>query len=153
MTRETPVGVRITGLNLAGTPPRPAGAWLDESRSFLALLATRETYAAQPRLWELGEHGRARTIEDFEHHLRAARGTDRQWQEYLVYCVELFASRGFPLRWLTDALATLARVMGENLPDEVTAEVRRRLTDSVDEVARLAAERGIDPNAPSRYDT
>ena len=153
MTTDPPVGFRITGLNVAGTPARPPAAWLEESRSFLALLATRDTYAAQPRLWELGERGRARTIEDFEHHLRAARGTDRQWHDYLVYCVELFAARGFPLRWLTDALATLARVMGENLPDDVTADVRRRLTDGIEEVAHIAAERGIDPQAATRYDT
>lgn len=152
MNADGSVGACITGLNVPGTPDRPPAAWLDEARSFLALLATRDTYAAQPRLWELGEFGRARTIEDFEHHLRAARGTDRQWHDYLVYCVELFAGRGFPLRWLTDALATLAGVMGENLPDEVTAGVRRRLTDSVDLVAQIAAERSIDLNAPTRYD-
>lgn len=152
MTANSPLGVSITGLATPGTPDRPASAWLSESLSFLALVATRDTYAAQPRLWELGEYGRARTIEDFEHHLRAAMTSDRQWDEHLAYCVSLFAQRGFPLRWLTDAFATLARVLAENLPDDVVAEIRRRLAAGPAIVNRLAEQRGLDPTAPTRYD-
>lgn len=149
---DTLIGVRITGLNAPGTPQRPASAWLAESRSFLALLATRDTYAAQPQLWRLGEYGRARTIEDFEHHLRAAGGTDRQWRDYLAYCLDLFHSRDMPSRWLTDAFVTLSRVVTENLPDDVAAQVRARMDSGADLVAELAAERGIDLHRPTRYD-
>ena len=152
MTANHPLGVSITGLATPGTPPRSPSAWLSESLSFLALLATRDTYAAQPRLWELGEHGRARTIEDFEHHLRAAMTSDRQWDDHLAYCVSLFAQRGFPLRWLTDAFATLERVLAENLPADIVAEIRRRLAGGAAIVNRLAAERGLDPAGPTRYD-
>ena len=149
---DASIGMRITGLAAPGTPARPATAWLSESRGFLALLATRDTYAAQPGLWDLGEYGRARTIEDFEHHLKAAGTTGRQWEEYLAYCFELFERRGFPFRWLTDAFATLSRVLRENLPDEVTAEVRERLDDGAAVLARLADERGVDVDRRTRYD-
>ena len=39
---------------------------LRESVGTLALAATNRLYAEQPELWKLGEHGRARTLEDFE---------------------------------------------------------------------------------------
>lgn len=152
MTAQYPLGVHITGLDTPGTPERSADAWLSESLSFLALVATRDTYAAQPRLWDLGEYGRARTIEDFEHHLRAAMTCDRQWHNHLVYCVSLFEQRGFPLRWLTDAFATLSRVLAENLPADVVAGIRARLDTGADTVGALAADRGIDLAAPTRYD-
>lgn len=148
-----PWGVQNTGGDVPGTPPRPPRAWLAESVSLIALLATRDTYAAQPRLWELGENGRARTIEDFGHHLRAAIGTARQWRDHLDYCISLFSQRGFPLRWLTEAFVTLDRVLGETLPADVVADVRERLVAAPAEVARLAQEHGIAVDAPTRYDT
>lgn len=151
MTSER-LGITITGLDAPGTPTRPASAWLDESRPFLALLATRDTYAAEPRLWELGEYGRARTIEDFEHHLRAAAGTQRQWDKHLAYCLDLFDQRGFPFRWLTDAFATLSRVLADHLPEDVAREPRRRLDAGADALAALAEDRGVDLARPTRYD-
>ena len=147
-----PLGAQLAGLDAPGTPPRPARAWLQESLSFLALVATRDTYAAQPSLWNLGEHGRARTIEDFEHHLRAAMGTDTGWNAHLAYCLDLFSSRGYPHRWLTDAFSTLSRVLLENLPPDVTAEARAHLDRGEGRLAEMAAERGIDTTRRTRYD-
>lgn len=148
----TPLGVHLVGLDAPGTPRRSARAWLQESLSSLALLATRDTYAQQPSLWELGEHGRARTIEDFEHHLRAAMGTDAGWDAHLAYCLELFEARGYPHHWLTDAFATLSRVLVENLPSDVTADVRAHLDGGTARMADMAADRGIDLTRPTRYD-
>lgn len=148
----TPLGAQLTGLDAPGTPPRSARAWLRESLPFLALLATRDTYAAEPSLWKLGEHGRARTIEDFEHHLRAAMGTDAGWHAHLAYCLELFEARGYPHRWLTGAFATLSRVLVENLPSDVTADVLAHLDDGASRLAQMAADRGIDLAQATRYD-
>lgn len=153
MNAASALGAEITGLGAPSTPARPPAAWLDECRSVIALLATRDTYAEQPELWELGEHGRARTIEDFEHHLRAARGTDRQWREYVAYCLELFDARGFPFRWLTDAFATLSRVLAEHFPADITGEVRANLDAGPALLAELAEERDIDLGRPTRYDS
>ena len=147
-----PLGVQVTGLGAPGTPDRPAAAWLTESRGFLALLATRDTYAAQPGLWDLGEYGRARTLEDFTHHLRAAGGTQRQWDDYLAYCLTLFDQRGFPFRWLTDAFATLSRLLAEHLPESVVGDMRTRLDAAPAALAALAADRGIDLDRSTRYD-
>ena len=149
---EAPLGVQVTGFGAPGTPERPAAAWLAESRGFLALLATRDTYIAQPALWELGEYGRARTLEDFTHHLHAAGGTQQQWDHYLAYCLSLFDQRGFPFRWLTDAFATLARLLAENLPESVAGDMRARLAAAPAALAALAAKRGIDLGRTTRYD-
>ena len=152
MSDDTPLGVQVTGYAAPATPPRPAAAWLKESLSLLALIATRDTYAAQPALWDLGENGRARTIEDFEHHLRAAMGTERQWHDHLAYCLSLFSQRGFPMRWLTEAFVTLDRVIAENLPADVAAEICARLAQGPERLHTLAAEQGVEVNAPTRYD-
>lgn len=152
MSGDAALVVQAVGMHGASVPERPAAAWLTESRSLIALLATRDTYAAQPSLWKLGEHGRARTIEDFEHHLHAALGTDVQWRAHLAYCVELFAARGFPFRWLIDAFATLSAVLVAHLPEQLTADVRARLADGPAIVQQLASERGVDPARPTAYD-
>lgn len=146
------LGDQVSGLSAPGTPARPAHALLDETLPLVALLATRDTYLAQPSLWELGEQGRARTMEDFGHHLRAARSSDRLWRSHVAYCLELFDARGFPQRWLTDAFATLSRVLAENLPDDVTAEARGRLDAGAALLHELAEERGIDLQRPTRYE-
>ena len=152
VTADLTLGVEITGLAMPSTPARAPRAWLDECRSVVALLATRDTYASQPQLWELGEHGRARTIEDFEHHLRAAGGSERQWRDHVAYCLTLFDARGFPFRWLTDAFATLSRVLDEQFPADITGEVRANLDAGATVLAELAAERGIDLERSTRYE-
>lgn len=153
MTEKVSVGLHVTGLDDPATPERSPAAWLDECSTLIALLATRDTYAGQPSLWELGEHGRARTIEDFEHHLRAARGNAAQWRTYLDYCLTLFDARGFPFRWLTDAFTTLAAVLSREFPPEVTGAVRDQLEAGEAELRRLASARGIDLARPTRYDS
>lgn len=147
------IGIEATGLAEPTTPERAPEAWLDECRPVIALLATRDTYAAQPSLWKLGEYGRARTIEDFEHHLRAAAGSEAQWRAHVAYCLELFTARGFPFRWLTDAFGTLSRLLGEQLPDPLTADVRRNLDAGADVLAELAEQRDVDLQRSTRYDS
>lgn len=146
------MGVRLTGLDHGAAPERPARAWLSESTGWLALLATRETYDAQPQLWELGEYGRARTIEDFTHHLRAAIDGGRAWRAHLQYCVTLFSQRGFPGRWLTDAFVTLDEVLERELPADVTEGVRAVLRTGEPLLRVLAEEAGVDLDLPTRYD-
>lgn len=152
MSGDVALGVLVTGLDSPGAPSRPGPAVLAETRHLIALLATRDTYIAQPRLWELGENGRARTIEDFEHHLKAAMSSDRQWSEHLAYCVSLFTQRGFPLRWLTEAFDTLARVLPQHLPADTVADAVRRLSAAPARVVALAAAAGTSVDAPTRYD-
>ena len=120
---------------------------------WLALLATRRTYVADPGLWRLGEQGRARTIEDFTHHLRSALGGDAHWRSHLDYSMRLFDARGFPQRWLLDAFVTLQEVLADSFPAEVTEVVRRRLEDAPALLAELAETADIDLARPTRYDS
>lgn len=139
---------RIAGTGDPAAPPRTEAQWLLESSSWIALVATTTTYAAQPGLWQLGEEGRARTVEDFNHHLRAAVGGETQWREHLRYCLVLFDARGFPQRWLRDAVTTLSGVIG----DEIGHDLVARLDTAPPLLEELAAEAGIDLDRPTRYD-
>lgn len=148
-----PLATKIAGLGDPGAPPRAPHAWLRESIGWVALLATNRTYAAEPGLWRLGEQGRARTIEDFTHHLRAVLGGDAHWRKHLDYSVRLFDARGFPQRWLIDAFATLCDVLAEAFPPEDVAVVDARLAAAPILLAELAAEAGIDLHRSTAYDS
>ncbi len=152
MNDSAALGPRLTGLADPGVPQRPAQAWLDESVGWIALLATRHTYAAQPALWELGEWGRARTIEDFTHHLRAAIAGSRHWRRHVAYCLTLFDRRGYPFRWLTDAFATLSVILAEELPQALTIQARTVLGSGAPLLRQLAGEAGVHLDRPTRYD-
>ena len=143
---------RLTGISDDAAPDRADTAWLSESVGWLALMATRDTYAADPSLWRLGEEGRARTTEDFTHHLRAALAGDLQWREHVRYSVTLFDARGFPQRWLTDAFATLSGVLAEAFGESVGPDVRARLDAGPALLVQLAADAGIDVHRTTRYD-
>ena len=93
---------------------------LAEAIGFLALSATRRLYDEQPDLWKLGEHGRARTHEDFTHHVRMLAGLQQEvFAEHVSYCQRLWSSRGFPTKWLDDAWRILDDVLREELPPHV----------------------------------
>lgn len=93
---------------------------LAESIGYLALVATRRLYDEQPKLWDLGENGRARTLEDFTHHLKALASLDDvTFRNHVVYCRQLFADRNLPLRWLDDAWRTIVVVLTDELPSSV----------------------------------
>ena len=105
----------MTGAGDAGE--REPRTVLAESIGYLALVATRRLYAEQPALWDLGEHGRARTLEDFTHHLKALTTLDEDtFRGHVEYCRRLFADRNLPLRWLDDAWRTMDAVLTEELP-------------------------------------
>lgn len=124
-----------------GDPPRPARVVLGEMVGYLALVATRRHYAEQPDLWRLGEHGRARTREDYEHHFRALVNLDEPtWRRHVDYCERLFAQRGYPRRWLLDAW----RVMDDTLRAEVNAEVA---DEALALLGSTPTERGPEPPA------
>lgn len=103
-----------------GSPEREPRVVLREMRPLLAWYATDRLYREQPGLWELGEHGRARTLEDFGHHLAALAdlSADR-FRQHVAYCLELFEGRSFPVQWLTDAWRTLDDVLEAHLPPPV----------------------------------
>ena len=112
---------------------------LAESVGYLALVATRRLYDEQPSLWNLGENGRARTLEDFTHHLKALAGLDEvTFRSHVDYCRRLFADRNLPLRWLDDAWRTLAAV----LPDELPPDVARPAVGLLQAVAMTAGAPG-----------
>lgn len=146
------LGRRIAGTDDRGAPQRDDATWLLESMGWLALMATTQTYAEQSGLWRLGEEGRARTIEDFTHHLRAAVAGELQWREHLRYSLALFDARGFPQRWLRDAFPTLSAVLEEAFGPAIGSDVRARLEAAPALLEELAAEAGIDLNRPTRYD-
>ena len=99
---------------------RGAAVVLGESVGYLALTATRRLYDEQPDLWNLGEHGRARTLEDFTHHLRMLAGLQQEvFAEHVAYCHRLWSSRAFPTKWLDDAWRILDDVLREELPPHV----------------------------------
>ena len=101
-----------------GDEARPPATVLHEALGLLALTATRRLYAEQPELWELGEHGRARTLEDFTHHLRMlATLSEDAFRGHVEYCERLFEQRNFPRKWLEDAW----RILDDVLRDEVPA--------------------------------
>lgn len=96
---------------------RPAAAVLAEAVGHLAFVATNRLYDEQPDLWDLGENGRARTLEDFTHHLRLlATLSESSFRDHVEYSRALFEKRGFPLRWLDDAWRTIDAVLRSELP-------------------------------------
>ena len=111
-----------------GDDRRDPAVVLRESIGFLALVATRRLYDEQPDLWRLGENGRARTHEDFTHHLTAlADLSGDTFRHHVDYCERLFAQRGFPAAWLADAWRILDTVLDEELPGSVSEPARRLL--------------------------
>lgn len=101
---------------------------LAEATGYLALTATRKLYDEQPDLWKLGEHGRARTLEDFTHHLRMLAGLSPSvFAAHVAYCDGLWTSRGFPRKWLDDAWRILDDVLREELPPRVHEPARALL--------------------------
>lgn len=107
-------------------------AVLTEAVGSLALTATRRLYDEQPDLWKLGEHGRARTLEDFTHHLRMLAGlSPAVFQNHVAYCEGLWAARKFPRQWLDDAWRILDGVLRDELPPRVhepACDLLRRTT-------------------------
>lgn len=96
---------------------------LEEMTPMLSILATRRLYREQPELWGLGDTGRARTIEDFNHHFTALTALDAGvFRAHVRYCRELFSSRGYPEKWLDDAWRWMGQVMREELPLHVADE-------------------------------
>lgn len=103
---------------MSRVPQRAPGVILAERAEHLAFLATERTYDRQPELWEMGEHGRARTLEDFGHHFRALARGGTAFEAHVEYCYELFTNRSFPLRWLDDAWQTMREVCAHELDGE-----------------------------------
>jgi len=104
---------------------REPTAVLAEAIGYLAFTATRRLYEEQPELWELGEHGRARTLEDFTHHLRMLAGLSPAiFATHVAYCDGLWAARNFPRRWLDDAWRILDGVLRDELPPYVHEPAR-----------------------------
>ena len=102
------------------TVERDPGTVLAESVGYLALVATNRLYDEQPKLWDLGEHGRARTLEDFTHHLKALATLDvTTFRNHVGYCHRLFTDRNLPRRWLDDAWRTMGAVLADELPPPV----------------------------------
>lgn len=90
---------------------------LAEMAPVLAFRATQELYREQPALWSMGENGRARTLEDFNHHFRALQSLNvAAFRAHVNYCRDLFSAREFPLRWLDDAWRWMAVVIESELP-------------------------------------
>lgn len=107
----------MVAARMTDEPERAPRTVLTESIGLLALLATRRLYEEQPQLWDLGEQGRARTLEDFTHHLKAlANLSEEAFTAHVDYCQQLFAERDFPLEWLTDAWRVMADVLPRELP-------------------------------------
>lgn len=107
---------------------REPAAVLDEAVGYLALVATRRLYDEQPELWKLGEHGRARTLEDFTHHLRMLSGlSPTVFATHVAYCEGLWKARNFPQKWLDDAWRILDDVLRDELPPRVHEPARELL--------------------------
>lgn len=107
-------------MSAIGDDIREPAVVLAEATGYLALTATRRLYDEQPDLWRLGEHGRARTLENFTHHLRMLAGLSAEvFGAHVAYCGRLWSSRGFPTRWLDDAWRILDEVLRAELPPRV----------------------------------
>jgi hypothetical protein len=114
-------------------PEREPVVVLREAICYLAYIATERHYAAQPALWERGERGRKLTMEDYTHHFRnLAPLRPDIWTAHVRYCEDLFAKRGLPSVWLTDAWSVMGEVLSAELPAAVaepaTAILRREPT-------------------------
>lgn len=110
------------------SPPRV----LVELTEFLAVMAARSMYDEQPELSELGERGRAHTIEDFGHHFRALATLDEAvFASHVQFCIDLFRHRSFPQQWLRDGWRHMAVVIRRELPPEVADDALRVLRQGV----------------------
>ena len=107
---------------------RRPGDVLDERAAALALTARQLLYEEQPELSKLGQNGRERTLEDFVHHFRALASMDTAiFAAHVRYCEELFALRGFPQQWLTDAWRFMEMTMARDMPShagDITSVLR-----------------------------
>lgn len=101
---------------------------LKETASHLAFLATERLYERQPELWDLGERGRSRTLEDFGHHFRALAAGPDVFRAHIDYCYELFAARGFPLRWLDDAWGIMSEICAETFDQPILGVAAQTLS-------------------------
>jgi len=102
---------------------------LGEAVGLLALAATRRLYEEQPQLWELGESGRARVLEDFSHHFRALALLDAGlFEAHVAWCRGLFTTRGFPTRWLDWSWPIMEEVVAVEMPAPVSSRVSRILS-------------------------
>lgn len=100
-------------------PDRDPELVLAEAAGHLAYLSTQAIYAEQPELWELGEHGRHHTHNDFVLHFGAlAQGPDA-FKAHMNYTQTLFRERGFPREWLSDALRIMKVVCSKHLEPRV----------------------------------
>lgn len=95
---------------------------LAERARFLAFLATEAMYTDQPQLWEMGEHGRQNTLNDFVLHFEAVASGEAAFRTHVVYCYQLFEGRGFPRAWLDDAWLVM-REIGENQLEDPARQV------------------------------
>lgn len=109
---------------------RPADVVLGEAAAHLAFLATEALYAEQPELWDLGERGRHHTLNDFTLHFQALASGDGGFAAHVAYSRELFADKGFPAKWLTDAWR-LMREIGEEHLDGPARELLSTRLDAV----------------------
>jgi len=93
---------------------------LREITPVMAILATRGLYEEQPELWQMGERGRERTVEDFGHHFEALGSLNQDiFMAHVEYCETMFQRRGFPGKWLDDAWRWMAIVIERELPDSI----------------------------------
>lgn len=111
---------------------RDAEVILAEVAPVLALRATQALYAEQPALWEMGERGRARTLEDFGHHFRALQSLNvTAFRSHVDYCRQLFRARGFPEKWLDDAWRWMAAVIEQELPPPIAERALAVLSEGI----------------------
>jgi hypothetical protein len=107
---------------------REPSVLLAEAAPMLAFRATAALYEEQPALWQMGERGRARTLEDFGHHFEALATLDQAlFREHVVYCQALFKSHKFTSAWLTDAWRVMSETITHELPPAVAEQALRVL--------------------------
>jgi hypothetical protein len=101
---------------------------LAERAAFLAFLATEAMYGDQPQLWEMGEHGRQNTHNDFKLHFEAVASGEDAFRTHVEYCYELFEGRKFPRAWLDDAWQVMRRIGEAQLEDPARQVFLERMT-------------------------
>lgn len=106
---------------------RPVDTVLAEAAPHLAFLATEALYDEQPELWELGERGRFHTLNDFTLHFQALSTGVDGFGAHVSYTRQLFADKGYPERWLTDAWRVMREIASSQLDDPAREEFVRRL--------------------------
>ncbi|HEY8679119.1 MAG TPA: hypothetical protein VIN39_10875 [Candidatus Dormibacteraeota bacterium] len=110
-------------------PEREPTMVLSEAVGMLSFAALRALYEEQPALWQMGERGRARTLEDFAHHFESLATLDPDaFSAHVRYCETLFDHHHFPRQWLTDAWRVMALVIGREMPPAVATQAIEVLT-------------------------